>query len=439
MMAGNYMLERQIKREEFFLFLGDVFFFILALWLTLVIRFFALPTTDFFLSHLAPFSLIFLVWVLIFFTADLYNRRPALGRTQLANTIINAQLVNSFLAIIFFYFIPYFDITPKITLFVDLFFSLLLILWWRLRLSHFFYHAQPERYLFLCAGPEVMELKQVLAHSGQNNITIVDQVPAPADWSRHRISTVVVNPYEAKRLELSVRFCQLMFAGIRFVSVHGLYEEVFGRLPVSVIDERWIVEHAALGESSTYRVVKRLTDLLMGVILLLLTSPFYLIIVPLIKLTDRGPIFYVENRIGRFGRPFKIRKFRSMTTELALATRRVTPLGQILRRTRLDELPQLLSVIRGEQSLIGPRPERPEYVKLYEREIPYYHARHLIQPGLSGWAQIYQARHPHFAPQAEATREKLSYDLYYIKNRSFWLDLKISLKTIKTILSRVGL
>jgi len=161
--------------------------------------------------------------------------------------------------------------------------------------------------------------------------------------------------------------------------------------------------------------------------------------VPLIKLTDRGPIFYVENRIGRFGRSFKIRKFRSMTAELALAARRVTPLGQILRRTRLDELPQLLSVIRGEQSLIGPRPERPEYVKLYEREIPYYHARHLIRPGLSGWAQIYQTRHPHFAPQTEATREKMSYDLYYIKNRSFWLDLKISLKTIKTILSRTGL
>ena len=433
------MIDRQIKREELFLFLGDSFFFVLALWLTLMVRFLVWPSRELFFIHLQPFSIIFFVWLLVFFIADLYNRRHSFGQTYLANTIINAQLVNSFLALIFFYFIPFFGITPKITLFICLLFSLLLILWWRLKLSNFLYRRLPERYLFLCTGPEVVELKQVFIKSQHYCVTVMDHSLSPTDWPRHKISTVVINPYDARQAELSAHFCRLMFGGLRFVSVYDLYEDIFGRLPVSIIDERWIVEHVNLGERSTYRLIKRLMDLSVSFLLFLITLPLYLIIVPLIKFGAGGPIFYIEERVGQFGRIFKIHKFRSMTTEPRLKDRRVTRLGQILRRLRLDELPQLLSVMIGQQSLIGPRPERPEYVKLYEREIPYYHARHLIPPGLSGWAQIYQERHPHFAPQAEATREKLSYDLYYIKNRSFWLDLKISLKTIRTILSRSGL
>ncbi|HEY4524496.1 MAG TPA: sugar transferase [Candidatus Paceibacterota bacterium] len=433
------MLDRQIKREELYLFLGDLFFFIFALWLTLSVRFLVWPSRELFFAHLRPFSIIFLAWVLVFFIADLYNRRHFFGQTRLANTIINAQLINSFLAIIFFYFIPSLDITPKITLFVCLFFSFLLILWWRLKLSNFFCRRPPERYLFLCLGSEVFELKKVFGRSEHYGVTVVNRSIAPTDWLWQKISTVVINPYDAKQSELSDHFCRLMFGGLRFVSVYDLYEDIFGRLPVSIIDERWIVEHANLGEWSTYRLVKRLMDLVVSLVLFLITLPLYLVIIPLIKVSAAGPIFYTEERIGQFGRTFKIYKFRSMTTEPRLKDRRVTRFGHWLRRIRLDELPQLLSVVIGRQSLIGPRPERPEYVKLYEREIPYYHARHLIPPGLSGWAQIYQERHPHFAPQTDATREKLSYDLYYIKNRSFWLDLKIALKTIRTILSRSGL
>jgi lipopolysaccharide/colanic/teichoic acid biosynthesis glycosyltransferase len=116
-----------------------------------------------------------------------------------------------------------------------------------------------------------------------------------------------------------------------------------------------------------------------------------------------------------------------------------TRLGYWLRRLRLDELPQLWSVVRGQQSLIGPRPERPDYSELYRQQLPYYDVRHLIPPGLSGWAQLYHENHPHFQPALDATAEKLSYDLYYVKNRNFWLDLKIALKTIKVLLSVKGI
>ncbi len=114
-------------------------------------------------------------------------------------------------------------------------------------------------------------------------------------------------------------------------------------------------------------------------------------------------------------------------------------MGNILRKTRIDELPQLWNVLVGDISLIGPRPELPTGVAIYDKEIPYYNIRHLIKPGLSGWAQIHQENHPHHGAEVNLTREKLTYDIYYIKNHSFWLDIKIALKTIKALLSRTGI
>lgn len=431
------MIGRQVRREALLLFFGDLAFFSLALWLTLLVRYGRWPDVWLLRLHFQSFTVIFLVWTLVFFIADLYNRRLSLRRDRLANLVINAQIANSFLAIVLFYFIPYFGITPKITLFVDLLISLGLILSWRLSFSNFLYRRRPERYLFLCVGPEVTELKQALANNGRYYARTVEGPLAPDDWRACGIDVVVLNLYD-RRFKLESDFYKSMFAGIRFIGAHQLYEDIFGRIPVAVTDERWLVEHFESGERFTYHFLKRSMDLILSLILLLLSAGFYPLIALAIKLEDGGPIFYIEDRVGRFGRLIKIHKFRSMSLEKKLEDRQVTRCGGFLRRARLDELPQLWSVIIGDQSLIGPRPERPAYVALYEREIPYYHARHLITPGLSGWAQIYQERHPHFAPQAAATREKLSYDLYYVKNRGFWLDLKIVLKTIRILLSRAG-
>lgn len=436
----SWMIARQVRRESVFLFFGDIAFFILALVLTLLVRFLTWPSWTLFSAHLGPFSIIFAVWLLVFFIADLYNRRPPArlpaGEATLANVVINVQLVNSFLALAFFYLIPYFVITPKLTLFVDLIFSLALVLWWRLGLSRFLDRGRAERYLFLDRSEAAAEIKRVLTESDRYRIVVADKILPPTLWHREKIAVAVVSPDQLVS-KLGLNFYQLMFAGVRFVNVRELYEDIFGRIPLAAVDENWLITHAD-SASLIYRLLKRLMDLIIAAVLGLVTLPLYLIIAPLIKLSDGGPVFYLEERVGQFGRVFKIRKFRSMSTESALADRRVTPFGRLLRRSRFDELPELWSVLVGDQSLIGPRPERPEYVRIYEREIPYYHARHLIPPGLSGWAQIYHRGHPHFRPEAGATREKLSYDLYYVKNRSFWLDLKIVLKTIRILLSRSG-
>ena len=160
---------------------------------------------------------------------------------------------------------------------------------------------------------------------------------------------------------------------------------------------------------------------------------------------DRGPLFIVQKRVGKQGELVSIIKFRSMTGDDegkyvdGKTTLTETRVGRFLRRTRLDEFPQLLNVLKGDLSLIGPRPELPALVSEYEQAIPYYNARHLIKPGLSGWAQLYHDNHPHHGSAVAETKEKLSYDLYYIKNRSFWMDIQIGLQTIKTLFSRSGI
>ena len=162
-----------------------------------------------------------------------------------------------------------------------------------------------------------------------------------------------------------------------------------------------------------------------------------------IKLDDGGRIFVMQERVGQGGNIIRTIKFRTMSRDDAGLSalkegNKVTRVGSFLRSTRIDELPQLWNVFRGEMSLIGPRPELPSLVAVYEREVPYYNIRHLIKPGLSGWAQLYHKTPPKVDANKEETATKLSYDLYYLKNRSFWLDLKIALKTVKVLLSRSG-
>ena len=170
---------------------------------------------------------------------------------------------------------------------------------------------------------------------------------------------------------------------------------------------------------------------------------FYPFVFLAIILDDRGKIFIKQERIGQNNHLVNIIKFRTMSLDDGgdgelNRQEKVTTVGAFLRASRIDELPQLWNILKGDLSLIGPRPELPKLVELYEKEISFYNVRHLIKPGLSGWAQLYQKTPPKFSTDYNQTKTKLSYDLFYIKNRSFWLDIKIALKTIKALLSRSG-
>lgn len=415
------------KKDALILLIGDVVVFILALWLALLIRYAAWPPDELFSTHLAAFAPLYPVWVLVFFISDLYRRQTLVLTRNLPQILLRVQALNSIIAVLMFYLIPYFSVvglTPKTNLFVYLLCTFPLLWLWRSLATRFLTAGKPVTIFFACEGEAVEELKREIAANPRHRLHLIADNPA----------LIVFNKYSNGHDHLLPDFYRRFFRGTKFMPVHKFYEMIFERVPLSLVNEKWFLENISNQPKLWYSLFKRLMDLILGLALALLSLPFYVIAVALIWLEDGRPVFFFQERVGRRGRLFRVVKFRSMS-----ADHKVTRVGRFLRRTRLDELPQLWSVIAGEQSLIGPRPEKPDYAEVYRRQIPYYDARHLIAPGLSGWAQLYQINHPHFSSDLSATSEKFSYDLYYLKNRGWWLDVKIGLKTLRALVSRSGI
>lgn len=421
----------QSSKEILTLFTGDLFSFYLALVLAQFLRSGQWPNLTEFSLLGFPFTILFLVWAIVFFTSDLYGKQTAIARRRLPSVVFNAQLINTALAVIFFYFIPYFGVAPKTILFVCLIFSFLFVVLWRRYLFPKIYRGRRENVLFLCTGQEVNELKEEFYNNPKYNIKVIDSVVAK-DFDKKKATLIVINDYTDKEADL-ISYYQLIFSGVSFLTISDLYEEIFDRVAVGIINERWFLENISNRPKPYYDFLKRAFDIVMSLILGIFSLPFYLLVWLLIKIDDGGNIFFFQDRVGRGNKIFRIFKFRSMRDD------KITRFGNFLRRSRIDELPQLWSVLLGHQSLVGPRPERPDYAEHYRQEIKFYDVRHIIPPGLSGWAQIYQENHPHFDLGVEQTKEKLSYDLYYIKNRSLWLDIKIALKTINILIRRKGI
>lgn len=439
------------KKESILLFLGDILFFIIALWVTLIIRYFKLPNEALFYSHLTPFLFLFAVWVLVFFIAGLYDKHTVIFKNKLPSIILNAQIANMALAAIFFFFVPYFGITPKTNLFIYLFISFIFIVFWRLRLFPFLEkNKKKQNALLIASGTEMFELKEEVNNNRRYNfyfisfldINTVDDKELKRYISNkvkeENISIIIADTNNQKVSSIIPFLYELIFikSRIKFLDFQKIYENIFDRVPLSFIRYNWFLSNVSSLPKITHDIIKRTIDIFFSFILGVLSLLVYPFVIIVIKFGDKGPVFIIQERVGRDNQPIYIFKFRSMSI---YEKEKITRVGNILRRTRIDELPQLWNVLKGDLSLIGPRPEMPSLARLYEREIPYYNTRHFIQPGLSGWAQIHHNKPPKFGIKYEETKEKLSYDIYYIKNRSLLLDLYISLKTIKTLFSRTGL
>ena len=261
-------------------------------------------------------------------------------------------------------------------------------------------------------------------------------------------ASVIVADFHDRVVESAMPFLySMVFSGIQIVDASKMYETIFDRIPLSMVGERWLVENSgtSLGNRRIYDGLKRVIDVVLSFIGGTISLIFYPFVYIAIKLEDRGPIFITQERVGKNGRPVKIVKFRSMSGNddgnygaAGVSTVTVTRVGKFLRSSRIDELPQFWAVFTGRLSLVGPRPELPALADVYEKDIPYYNARHLVKPGLFGWAQLYHENHPHHEIDTEDTSDKLSYDLYYIKNRSLALDTKIVLRTLQILMKRVG-
>tara|TARA_B100002003_G_scaffold26114_1_gene21678 strand:+ start:5326 stop:6672 length:1347 start_codon:yes stop_codon:yes gene_type:complete len=444
----------QSKKEAIILFLGDVFFLYLSLFTMLLISYLGFPEEAHLDEHIIAFSIIFIIWITIFFIAGLYEKHTILFKNRLPNIILNTQVINTFIAVLFFYLIPYFAITPKTNLFIYLILSFGLILIWRIYGSAFIGDKVKGAALIINSEEETRDLVEEVNNNSRYSFyfaSIISPDKSVKQLSKEilnevkekNISYIIINLKSERIKKILQDLYKLIYEGVEFIDKYKVYEDIFDRVPVSLLGYDWFLENLSLSPKVSYDLVKRMMDVIISLPLALLSLIFYPFVFLAIKMDDGGEIFIRQSRIGQDNKHVEIIKFRSMSgldegEEVLKSRRVVTKVGTFLRKSRIDELPQLWNVLKGDISLIGPRPEIPALALKYEEEIPYYNVRHLIKPGLSGWAQIYHNNHPHHGTDFSETKMKLSYDLYYIKNRSFFLDLKIALKTIKALLSRTG-
>jgi lipopolysaccharide/colanic/teichoic acid biosynthesis glycosyltransferase len=408
------------RRSSLLLLVGDIAAFAVALYATLALRYFTLPAPAALAPYLAPFAVLFALWISVFWGAGLYGKRLALFPSRMPDVLLWTQATNVVIAALFFFLIPAFGIAPKTILILYLVVSLALIYLWRLVLyPRISLPRGRERLTTVALGSEAEELRREVNENPRYGIELTLELPG--------------DPHGG--------------AGYQTVPFEDLYEEVFDRVPLSELEHAWFLKHVSMHDSVAYVLAKRAIDivggLLMGVITLLLVPFIYVAN----RIEGRGELFIAQERFGRSGKPIRVYKFRSMTKNLTASgewlgesDNHVTKVGAFLRGTSLDEFPQFINILTGELSLIGPRSDIVGLGRRLKKELPYYEARYLVTPGITGWAQINQQYEPgHLSPQSvEETKVRLAYDFYYLKHRSLGLDLVIAAKTIKRMFFRLS-
>ena len=257
------------------------------------------------------------------------------------------------------------------------------------------------------------------------------------------VAEIVVAPDERRGAMPMEEMLMCAQRGIQVTDLSSFFEREAGVVTLSIADPSWLVFSGGFDHSLPRRLSKRFFDIAAATLLLLMAWPVMLIVAVLVKLESPGPMLYRQCRVGEFGEEFELVKFRSMRVDAesdgvarwaTIGDDRSTRVGKFIRRTRLDELPQLINVLRGEMSFVGPRPERPQFVGMLAQEVRYYNVRHSIKPGLTGWAQV---RYPYGASVRDA-EEKLKFDLFYVKNHGLVFDLMILMQTVEVVLFQRG-
>ncbi len=451
-------------RELFILIGGDLIVFFTALWLTLLVRYVSLPDLNLYTTHLGPFLAISGVWLFIFYIGGLYDKHTVYLKSLLISRILNIQVANILIAAFLFLIIP-FGIAPKTNLIIYLVISVLLITWWRLYIYPYFSPKVRHKAILVADGAEAVELVDEINNNDRYNYTFVRLIDSSiaektpdfekkllALIEKERISIIVANPH-GKHLEtLLPALFDLAFLDFKFtfLDFYKVYEDTFDRIPLSALRYDWFLAHVSQSKSLVYDFLKRVIDIVGSLTLgmfLLLVLPFIYVAM---RIEGKGDLFIAQDRIGQYNKPVTVYKIRTMTknfagsgtwtNEDAKQGNVVTRVGAVLRKLSIDELPQVWTILKGEMSLIGPRNDIVGLGTRLAEEIPYYKIRNFVKPGVTGWAQTNQHyMGDNISPQSiEESRVRLAYDLYYVKNRSVWLDVAIALKTTKTVLSRFG-
>lgn len=414
--------------------------FYLGLWLTIILRYqdaFGHATS---IELLRTFSYIFLLWLVVFFIHGLFETGVFRRYSSLLFSLTSAMAVNTLIAIIYFYLQPNLILTPRRFLLIDVIVTFVLLLAWYLVIKYFLKNNLTQGVYIFSFGNEFKELEgEIKSHSylGYKVLgTLTENLLAEA---RVKKNSVIILPDNLNSTpQISELLYRLRTHGVIFYNHKDFYENLLRRIYLSDLNELWFLENIDYQEKRFYNLVKRLLDILLGLIgfvFFLVSYPFCALA---IKLTSQGPVLFVQQRVGKKGKLFKVYKYRSMSggavnTWTSVNDPRITKVGKFLRKSRIDEWPQFINLLSGSMSLVGPRPEQPHIVEDLKKHIPFYDERHLVKPGLTGWAQLNV-----YAGSLEESKIKLQYDLYYIKFRSFLFDLEIILKTIYYVFTWQG-
>ena len=456
--------------KKFLLFISDLAILFGSLLLTLYIRYGPDISMQFNI-HLVPFSLIFAVWFVIFYISNFYEPATLRNNIRFYSSLLQAIIVASAISIIFFYLFPIFNITPKTNLaifaaiFTGLEFSA------RFGFNRIFEKKFKKSVLIAGLSKQAFELAQFIKNNPQLGYDlkyVVDLMPNHPSASGYedeegfkefgiiqgldnlvkqikeeKIDAIIISPEAYQNSKIINIFYKSLGQRISFFSLASFYERFTGKVPLGAIDQIWFLENLSEGRKKGYELTKRIFDTVFAVIIGTVSLVLYPFIALMIKTSSPGPVFYKQKRVGQAGKIFEIVKFRTMRRDAEKDTGavwtiendpRITRVGNFLRKTRLDEIPQVWSILKGEMSFVGPRAERPEFHEILQKNVPFYEERYLIKPGLTGWAQI----NFHYGSSINDATEKLKYDLYYIKNRSPLLDFGIILKTIRIALKQAG-
>jgi sugar transferase (PEP-CTERM system associated) len=434
--------------------------------------------SDFSQKYFWVFFLIPVIWILILFISRAYEViEETKDKISDANTFIKATVISVItLGFIFYLLTPLVDFPQRVLLVHG--FLVIIVLWlWRIVFGKIIHRPEAlKRVLILGTGRPSQEIaREIVSRPNQgykligfieskrrkrtndydniyeskyeyeidekfilgNEIDIIKVI------DKNKIDLVVSALPEEKSRRMVLNILEIQQRGISVIEMPNFYEELTGKISIQHLGPSWII----LGQFKESTKIQEISEFLLNsffaLLLLILSLPLAGIIALAIKLEDKGPIFYRQKRVGKRGKVFTFIKFRNMKPEAEKETgpiwaqkddKRITKTGKFLRKWRLDEIPQLINILLGQMVFVGPRPERPEFVKYLEKEIPFYKMRHLIKPGLTGWAQVRFK----YGASLEDALQKLQYELYYIKHRSLLFDLIILLKTVEVVITGRG-
>ncbi|MFA6547707.1 MAG: sugar transferase [Candidatus Magasanikbacteria bacterium] len=447
------------RLKQLTILIGDLITLYLGLYLAVFLRYLDVPSKANINNLIGHFSWLFFVAIVIAFISGIYDLGKAKNNFALYQKIFFAAIIWTLMGVLYFYITPKNNINPKTILALTALCGFGLLSLWRFLYNRFVAATiLKTKVIFVGFSNEVQKIAEIIIKSPQIGYEVVGVISSencptniPCVQNLAELKTVpdlIVLDFNYEKNETVVKeLYQKVFQQVSIIDLADFYETIYRRLPPFTFSESWFLTKFQEQSKKIYDRFRLLTDFIAAVLMAIFFAITFPFIAIAIKLNSKGPVLFKQARVGRGGQIFFIYKYRTMKVLNADGSaetsgpqyasekdNRITLVGRFLRATRLDEIPQFINIFKNEMGLIGPRPERPEFVDQLTKLMPFYALRHLIKPGLTGWAQLQRG----YYGTLDENLGKLEYDLYYIKNRGPLLDIAIILKTVSVVLGMIG-